>query len=82
MVAAGAHRVLTMDLHAQQIQGFFDIPVDHLYAAPVMFEYLKSLKMDNLSIPPQVVEQKSQGFFRKVVVEPVDHEMELLCSSL
>jgi len=37
LVAAGASRVLTMDLHAQQIQGFFDIPVDHLYAAPVMY---------------------------------------------
>ena len=35
LVAAGANRVLTMDLHAQQIQGFFDIPVDHLYASPV-----------------------------------------------
>ena len=41
LVAAGANRVLTMDLHAQQIQGFFDIPVDHLYAAPVMYEYLQ-----------------------------------------
>ena len=41
LVAAGANRILTMDLHAQQIQGFFDIPVDHLYAAPVMYEYLK-----------------------------------------
>src|SRR5256885_899720 len=39
LVAAGANRILTMDLHAQQIQGFFDIPVDHLYAAPVMYEY-------------------------------------------
>ena len=35
-----------MDLHAQQIQGFFDIPVDHLYAAPVMYEYLKKKKSD------------------------------------
>jgi len=41
LVAAGANRILTMDLHAQQIQGFFDIPVDHLYAAPVVYEYLK-----------------------------------------
>jgi ribose-phosphate pyrophosphokinase len=38
--AAGAHRVLTMDLHAGQIQGFFDIPVDHLFAKPVLIEYL------------------------------------------
>ena len=46
LVAAGANRILTMDLHAQQIQGFFDIPVDHLYAAPVMYEYLKKKKLD------------------------------------
>lgn len=38
---AGAHRVLTMDLHAGQIQGFFDIPVDHLHAMPVLLEYIK-----------------------------------------
>src|SRR5258706_6849679 len=50
LVAAGAHRVLTMDLHAQQIQGFFDIPVDHLDAAPVMYEYLKSKKLPNLVV--------------------------------
>jgi ribose-phosphate pyrophosphokinase len=50
LVAAGAHRVLTMDLHAQQIQGFFDIPVDHLYAAPVMYEYLRSKKLKDLVI--------------------------------
>jgi ribose-phosphate pyrophosphokinase len=50
IVAAGANRVLTMDLHAQQIQGFFDIPVDHLYAAPVMYEYLKSKKLKNLVV--------------------------------
>jgi ribose-phosphate pyrophosphokinase len=47
IVAAGANRILTMDLHAQQIQGFFDIPVDHLYAAPVMYEYLKKKQMTN-----------------------------------
>src|SRR5512139_2991852 len=45
LVAAGANRVLTMDLHAQQIQGFFDIPVDHLYAAPVMYEYVKKKQL-------------------------------------
>ncbi len=50
LVAAGAQRILTMDLHAQQIQGFFDIPVDHLYAAPVMYEYLKSKKIPNLVV--------------------------------
>jgi ribose-phosphate pyrophosphokinase len=51
LVASGANRVLTMDLHAQQIQGFFDIPVDHLYAAPVLYRYLSTLKLQN----PQVV---------------------------
>lgn len=40
LVAAGANRILTMDLHAQQIVGFFDIPVDHLYASPVFYDYL------------------------------------------
>ncbi len=50
LVAAGANRILTMDLHAQQIQGFFDIPVDHLYAAPVMYDYLKTKKFHNLVV--------------------------------
>lgn len=50
LVAAGANRILTMDLHAQQIQGFFDIPVDHLYAAPVMYEYLKSKDLPDLVV--------------------------------
>jgi len=50
LVAAGANRVLTMDLHAQQIQGFFDIPVDHLYAAPVMYQYLKQMQMGDLVV--------------------------------
>lgn len=45
LVAAGANRVLTVDLHAQQIQGFFDIPVDHLQAAPVMVKYLRKIKL-------------------------------------
>jgi ribose-phosphate pyrophosphokinase len=43
IVEAGAHRVLTMDLHAAQIQGFFDVPVDHLYAAPILDRHFKSL---------------------------------------
>lgn len=50
IVAAGANRVLAVDLHAQQIQGFFDIPVDHLYASPVMFEYLKAKKLNDLVV--------------------------------
>ncbi len=51
LVSAGANRVLTMDLHSQQIQGFFDIPVDHLYASPVFFEFLsKQKKHENLVV--------------------------------
>jgi ribose-phosphate pyrophosphokinase len=50
LVAAGANRILTMDLHAQQIQGFFDIPVDHLYAAPVMYDYLRKKKIPDLVV--------------------------------
>ena len=50
LVAAGSHRILTMDLHAQQIQGFFDIPVDHLYAAPVMYDYLRTKQLRNLVV--------------------------------
>lgn len=50
LVAAGVSRVLTMDLHAQQLQGFFDIPVDHLYALPVMAHYLHELAVDNLLV--------------------------------
>jgi len=50
LVAAGANRILTVDLHAQQIQGFFDIPVDHLYAAPVMYDYLKTKKLRDLVV--------------------------------
>jgi ribose-phosphate pyrophosphokinase len=47
LVAAGATRILTMDLHSQQIQGFFDIPVDHLYASPVFFEHLAKRQSTN-----------------------------------
>jgi ribose-phosphate pyrophosphokinase len=48
--AAGTHRVLTMDLHKAQIQGFFDIPVDHLFAAPVIIDYLARLDLPNLTL--------------------------------
>ncbi|MBP7572236.1 MAG: ribose-phosphate pyrophosphokinase [Acidobacteria bacterium] len=48
--AAGANRVLTMDLHKAQIQGFFDIPVDHLFAAPVIIDYLARQRFPNMTI--------------------------------
>jgi ribose-phosphate pyrophosphokinase len=50
ITAAGANRVLTMDLHKAQIQGFFDIPVDHLFAAPVIIDYLGRMGSPNLTI--------------------------------
>jgi ribose-phosphate pyrophosphokinase len=50
LVTAGAERVLTMDLHAPQIQGFFDIPVDHLYASTVFYDYLKKFKGEDLIV--------------------------------
>ena len=50
LVTAGANRVLTMDLHAQQIQGFFDIPVDHLYASPIFYDYLQQFRHEDLVV--------------------------------
>lgn len=50
IVAAGAHRVLTMDLHAGQIQGFFNIPVDHLFAAPVVIDYFAKKQFNDLVV--------------------------------
>jgi ribose-phosphate pyrophosphokinase len=47
---AGADRILALDLHAAQIQGFFDVPVDHLFAAPVMVDYFDDLKGDSLTV--------------------------------
>jgi ribose-phosphate pyrophosphokinase len=50
ITSAGADRVLTIDLHAQQIQGFFDIPVDHLYGSPVLMSYFRSLNLPDLVV--------------------------------
>jgi ribose-phosphate pyrophosphokinase len=50
LVAAGVNRLLTMDLHAQQLQGFFDIPVDHLYALPVLLKYLREKNIPDLVV--------------------------------
>jgi ribose-phosphate pyrophosphokinase len=52
---AGARRMLSIDLHAPQIQGFFDIPVDNLYSAPILVDYFKNCKIDNLTaVSPDV----------------------------
>ena len=50
LVASGAHRVLTIDLHSQQLQGFFDIPVDHLYGSSVFYNYLHALDNRDLAV--------------------------------
>lgn len=50
LTAAGVNRVITLDLHADQIQGFFDVPVDHLYASTLFSDYLKDLKLPNLTM--------------------------------
>ena len=63
--AAGTNRVLTMDLHKAQIQGFFDIPVDHLFAAPVIIDYLRRLDLPSLTL----VSPDAGGVLRRTTVE-------------
>jgi ribose-phosphate pyrophosphokinase len=50
LTASGVDRVMTMDLHADQLQGFFDVPVDHLYASPIFVPYLRSLNLENIAV--------------------------------
>jgi ribose-phosphate pyrophosphokinase len=61
---AGADRVLTMDLHAPQIQGFFDVPVDHLYAAPVLNEFVRSF---NLSVDERMIVSPDEGSIKRAL---------------
>jgi len=70
--AAGIDRLITMDLHADQIQGFFDVPVDHLYASGVLLPYLQSLNLDNLVIAsPDVGGSKRANTFAKYLGCPL-----------
>ena len=70
--AAGADRVLTMDLHSPQIQGFFSVPVDHLYARSVICDHIKSLNIPNLVIcSPDVGFAKSASAFANLLRVPV-----------
>src|SRR5438067_916040 len=64
LTTAGASRILALDLHAAQIQGFFDIPVDHLYASPVIMEYVRTLR-----IPPEdlVVLSPDEGAVKRAL---------------
>jgi ribose-phosphate pyrophosphokinase len=73
LTAAGVSRVLTMDLHAGQIQGFFDIPVDHLYAKPVLIKYLRDKGMtDNLVVvSPDIGGMKMAHAYSKALDVPL-----------
>ncbi len=69
---AGVDRVITMDLHADQIQGFFNVPVDHLYASAVILPYLQSLQLDNLVIAsPDVGGSKRASTYAKYLGCPL-----------
>ncbi len=69
ITTAGADRVLTMDLHAAQIQGFFDVPVDHLFAAPILDEYFKSLKIPSNDI---VIVSPDEGSIKRAL-QHIEH---------
>lgn len=72
LVSAGADRVITVDLHAQQIQGFFDIPVDHLYASPVLFQSLKDIDTKNLTLfSPDVGGMKMASAYAGMLNVPI-----------
>ena len=69
---AGADRVMTLDLHADQIQGFFDVPVDALYASGIFIPYIKSLNIDNLSIAsPDMGGAKRASSYAKLLNTPI-----------
>ena len=68
LTTAGAHRALVVDLHAPQIQGFFNIPVDHLFASPVLVDYFKKMQLPNLTVvSPDAGGVERARFFAKKV---------------
>jgi len=72
ITAAGASRILGMDLHAGQIQGFFNIPVDHLYAAPVLLEYLKERNTEDLVlVSPDAGGVERTRYFARYLDAPI-----------
>ncbi len=70
ITTAGAHRVLALDLHAGQIQGYFNIPVDHLYATPVTVDYFRKLRLKNLVVvsPDPGGVERARSFAKKLKV--------------
>ena len=72
LATAGVSRIITMDLHADQIQGFFDVPVDHLYASRVFIDYLHSLELDDLVIAsPDTGGTKRANSYSKFLDKPM-----------
>jgi ribose-phosphate pyrophosphokinase len=72
LTAAGCDRVMTCELHAAQIQGFFDIPVDHLWATPIFIPYIKAMNLDNLSIAsPDMGGAKKANVYAKHLNAPL-----------
>lgn len=72
LTAAGVDRIMTLDLHADQIQGFFDVPVDHLYASAIFVPYIKSLNLDNLVIAsPDMGGTKRANAYSKFLQKPM-----------
>jgi len=65
---AGASRALTLDLHAPQIQGYFDVPVDHLYGSPVLVDYFRAMKLPNLTVvsPDAGGVERARAFAKKL----------------
>ncbi|HLY91721.1 MAG TPA: ribose-phosphate pyrophosphokinase [Candidatus Angelobacter sp.] len=72
LTTAGANRALTVDLHAPQIQGFFNIPVDHLFASPVLVDYFRKLTLPNLTVvSPDAGGVERARFFAKKMEAPI-----------
>lgn len=72
LTAAGVNRVITMDLHADQIQGFFDVPVDHLYGSSVFIPYIQSLNLEDMVIAtPDVGGAKRANSYAKYLNVPL-----------
>jgi ribose-phosphate pyrophosphokinase len=72
LTAAGVSRIITMDLHADQIQGFFDIPVDHLHGSSIFVPYIRSMNLDNLLVAsPDVGGTKRANAYSKFLGTPM-----------
>ncbi len=70
--AAGCDRVMTADLHADQIQGFFDVPVDHIYASSIFLPYLRNLKLEDISIAaPDIGGAKRANAYSRIIGCPL-----------